>query len=325
MDATAAFDEAVRRRCVLAVGREYRRAIRRFASMPELEVWYARLDIADIVSRVQSRVSRADRRRFEKNVAKARNKDSLRALARLTEQTPEGLRIANRPPILVPLAEVAGDLDEAEIAELMGELLGGYRETIDDQCRTLLERFRWVDAGHKVVGVGSVGTRAWIALTMGREHEDPLFLQVKQAGPSVLEPFAGASAFAEHGRRVVVGQRLMQSAGDIFLGWVHGIGLDGIERHFYVRQLWDGKGSAEVEALSPAAMEGYAELCGWTLARAHARSGDRVAIAAYLGKGVAFERAICEFADAYADQNEVDFGRLKKAEADGALQVARGV
>jgi uncharacterized protein (DUF2252 family) len=319
------FDEAVRRRCVLAVGREYRRAIRRFASMPELELWYARLDIADIVSRVQSRVSRADRRRFEKNVAKARNKDSLRALARLTEQTPEGLRIANRPPILVPLAEVAGDLDEAEIAELMGELLGGYRETIDDQCRTLLERFRWVDAGHKVVGVGSVGTRAWIALMMGREHEDPLFLQVKQAGPSVLEPFAGASAFAEHGRRVVVGQRLMQSAGDIFLGWVHGIGLDGIERHFYVRQLWDGKGSAEVEVLSPAAMEGYAELCGWTLARAHARSGDRVAIAAYLGKGVAFERAICEFADAYADQNEVDFGRLKKAEADGALQVARGV
>jgi uncharacterized protein (DUF2252 family) len=306
------FTDRDRRRCALAVGRAYREAMRRFAAMDELEVWY-------------SRVTKEDRRRFEKNVAKARNKDSLRALAKLTEETPEGVRIANRPPILVPISELAGDLAEVEVAELVGELLGRYRETVEDRCRVLLDRFRFVDAGHKVVGVGSVGTRAWIALMMGRDHDDPLILQIKQAGPSVLEPYVGRGEFDEHGRRVVVGQRLMQTTGDIFLGWVHGIGLDGVERHFYVRQLWDGKGSAEIEAMSEGAMEGYAELCGWTLARAHARSGDRVAIAAYLGKGEAFERAIREFAEGYADQNDEDYKRLLDAEGEGGVKVLRGV
>jgi uncharacterized protein (DUF2252 family) len=319
------FADAARRRCVLAVGREYREAIRRFATMDELKVWYARLDLEDIASRVQSRVTKEDRRRFEKNIAKARNKDSLRALAKLTEATPEGVRIASRPPILVPISELTGDLGEVEVAELIGELLGRYRETVDDQCEALLDRFRFVDAGHKVVGVGSVGTRAWIALMMGQDHDDPLILQIKQADASVLEPYAGRSKFEEHGRRVVAGQRLMQTAGDLFLGWVHGIGLDGVERHFYVRQLWDGKGSAEIETMSPSAMEGYAELCGWTLARAHARSGDRAAIAAYLGKGDTFDQAIAEFADGYADQNEVDYRRLRQAEDEGALTVQRGV
>ncbi|MBS1883445.1 MAG: DUF2252 domain-containing protein [Actinobacteria bacterium] len=311
-----AFGEGVRRRCVLAAGREYRQAMRRFAALSELEVWYARLEVEDIVGRLQSRVTKEDRRRFEKNLAKTKSKDSLRALAKLTVETPEGLRIANRPPVLVPISELAGDLGEAEIAELMGELLGRYRETIDPQYQALLDRFRFVDAGHKVVGVGSVGTRAWIALMMGRNHDDPLFLQVKQAGPSVLEPFAGASGFPEHGRRVVVGQRLMQAAGDIFLGWLHGAGLDGVERHFYVRQLWDGKGSADIEAMSPGAMEGYAELCGWTLARAHARSGDRAAIAAYLGKGETFDQAMVDFAVAYADQNEADYAAVMAARSE---------
>jgi len=319
------FDDRVRRRCVLAVGAEYRRAMRAFARIGELEVWYSRLDVEDVVGRMQSRVTAADRKRFEKNVAKARNKDSLRALDKLTEPTPAGMRIADRPPVLVPIAKLAGDLDLAAIEELMGELLGMYRETVDDQIRILLDRFRFVDAGHKVVGVGSVGTRAWIALMMGTADGHPLFLQVKQAGPSVLEPFAGPSAFAEHGRRVVAGQRLMQAAGDIFLGWVHGFGLDGIQRHFYVRQLWDGKGSAEIEAMSPGAMEGYAELCAWSLARAHARSGDPAAIAAYLGKSETFERAIAAFAVAYADQNEADYRRLLRAEEEGALTAVRGV
>ncbi|HVV91373.1 MAG TPA: DUF2252 domain-containing protein, partial [Solirubrobacterales bacterium] len=319
------FDDRIRRRCTLAAGREYRQAMRRFAAMGELELWYSRLDVADIAARAQGRVTREDRRRLEKNLAKARNKDSLRALAKLTEETDEGLRIANRPPVLVPVSKLAGDLDPDQLLALMDELLARYRDSIDHQQQALLDRYRFVDAGHKVVGVGSVGTRAWIALMMGRDHGDPLFLQVKQAMDSVLEPFAGPSAYAEHGRRVVTGQRLMQAAGDIFLGWLQGVGLDGVERHFYVRQLWDGKGSAEIEAQSPAAMEGYAELCGWTLARAHARSGDRAAIAAYLGKNESFERAIAEFADAYADQNEADYRRLLEAEEEGAIPVRRGV
>ncbi len=319
------FGDGRRRRCVLAVGRRYREAMRAFAAMGELEVWYSRLDVEDIVSRTRGRVGRADRRRLEKNVAKARDKDSLRALAKLTEETPEGLRIANRPPLLVPISELTGDLPPERVGELMTALLEHYRSTVEDHCGTLLDRFEFADAGHKVVGVGSVGNRAWIVLMRGRDHGDPLFLQVKQAGASVLEPFAGPSEHAEHGRRVVAGQRLMQAAGDIFLGWLRGIGLDGVERHFYVRQLWDGKASAEVEALSPDAMESYAELCGWTLARAHARSGDRAAIAGYLGKGEGFERAIAGFAVAYADQNEADYERLIEAERDGRLSVARGL
>ncbi|MBS1887248.1 MAG: DUF2252 domain-containing protein [Actinobacteria bacterium] len=319
------FDDRQRRRCVRAVGRKYQESMREFAAMSELAVWYARLDVADVASEVESRITREDRKRLERNLAKARNKDSLRALEKLTVQTPDGLRIASRPPVLVPIAELATDVDPAQLLEMMGEIIGRYRETIDDYVEPLLDRFRYVDAGHKVVGVGSVGMRAWIALMMGRDHDDPLFLQVKQAGASVLEPFAGPSAYPEHGRRVVAGQRLMQAAGDIFLGWLQGPGLDGVERHFYVRQLWDGKGSAEIDLLSPRAMEGYAEICAWTLARAHARTGDREAIAAYLGKSEAFERAIADFSVAYADQNEADYARLLEAEKDGAIKVERGV
>jgi uncharacterized protein (DUF2252 family) len=319
------FDDRTRKRIALAVGMAYRRAMRGFAAMSELEVWYARISVEDIAARAQTEVTREDRRRMEKNLAKARNKDSLRALAKLTEETDQGLRIANRPPVLVPLSQLAGDLGEEGILALMDSLLEQYAQSVDDQQRVLLERFRFVDAGHKVVGVGSVGTRAWIALMMGRAGGDPLFLQVKQAGASVLEPHAGQSAYTEHGRRVVAGQRLMQAAGDIFLGWLHGPGLDGVERHFYVRQLWDGKGSAEIEEQSSTAMEGYAKLCGWCLARAHARSGDRGAIAAYLGKSESFERAMAEFAAAYADQNELDYQRLLQAEDAGEIAVTRGV
>lgn len=253
------FDDRVRNRCVIAVGREYRKAMRDFAAMGELEVWYSRLALEDIASRVRARVTAADRRRFEKNVRKAQNKDSLRALARLTEETPDGLRIASRPPILVPIAELAGDLSPEDLLGLLRALLDRYRKTLDSRYVPLLDQFDFIDAGHKVVGVGSVGNRAWIALMMGRNHGDPLFLQVKQAGPSVLEPYAGASVYRAHGHRVVAGQRLMQASGDIFLGWLQGVGLDGVERHFYVRQLWDGKGSADIEAMSPEAMEGYAE------------------------------------------------------------------
>jgi uncharacterized protein (DUF2252 family) len=317
-----------RRECagaVLAAVRGYREAMRELSAMNELDVWYARLDVAEIANRIQAKVTKEDRKRFDKAVAKARNKGSLRALERLAERRDGALRIASHPPILVPVEEMAASLSAEEIEAGMNRLLSEYRATLDDHSRILAERYRYVDAGHKVVGVGSVGTRAWIVLLLGRDESDPLFLQVKQAEASVLEPFAGASHFDRHGQRVVVGQRLMQATGDVLLGWLTGEGLDGVRRDFYVRQLWDGKGSAEIESMRPEAMTAYAGLCGWSLARAHARTGDRIAIAAYLGKGDVFDRAIAEFSEAYADQNEADYQALLSAERSGQLTVERGV
>jgi uncharacterized protein (DUF2252 family) len=312
---------------VLRAVREYREAMAAFAAMGESEVWYSRLDISNFAERWGAKVTKADRRRLERTVSKARNKDSLRALARLTERRDGELRIASRPPLLVPIAELAEreGLDSDQVAEMIKGLLDQYRATLDDQSRVLAERYHYIDAAHKVVGVGSVGTRAWIALLTGRDDEDPLFLQIKEAGPSVLEPFAGASEFEQHGPRVVAGQRLMQAAGDILLGWLTAEGIDGKTRHFYVRQLWDGKGSAEIESMSAETMSGYAGLCGWSLARAHARSGDRTAIADYLGKGDRFDRAIAEFSEAYADQNEADYEVVAAARDDGSLTVESGI
>ncbi len=312
---------------VLAAATAYRKAMAEFAAQGELDVWYARLDVAETIARWQSKITKAELRRVEKNVAKARNKGSLRALAKLTEVRDEELRIVSRPPLLVPIDELAGreGLDPATVKERLADLLGEYRDTLDPAAQVLIDRYRFVDAAHKVVGVGSVGTRAWIILLLGREHGDPLFLQVKEAGPSVLEPFAGAGSFEQHGRRVVVGQRLTQAAGDTLLGWLTAEGIDGKKRDFYVRQLWDGKGSAVVETMSPSIMRDYARLCGRTLARGHARTGDRGAIAAYLGKSDVFDRAIVEFSTAYADQNEADYAALKEAERAGTLKVESGL
>ncbi|HTR73897.1 MAG TPA: DUF2252 domain-containing protein [Solirubrobacterales bacterium] len=319
------FDTPERRACTLTAARAYREAIRGFAEAGELDVWYARLPVEEIGNLVQSKVTKEDRRRFEKALEKARNKDSIRALSKLTEEREGELRIASRPPVLVPVREIAGGADESQIEEVMRRLLSRYRETLDGPERRLAGRFTYIDAAHKVVGVGSVGTRAWIALLRGEKSGEPLFLQVKEASSSVLEPFAGKSRYKHHGKRVVMGQRLMQAAGDIFLGWLDAIGLDGVERCFYVRQLWDGKGSAEIESMSPDVMKGYAQLCGWTLARAHARSGDRQAISGYLGGNDRFERAMVEFAESYADQNEADYATLIAAEKAGKLTVLRGV
>jgi uncharacterized protein (DUF2252 family) len=321
------FKKSERRAAVLGSVREYRVAMAKFAAMNEIDVWYARLDVADIAARFQDKVSKEDRRRLEKNVAKARNKDSLRALEKLTVNEGGKLQIASRPPLLVPIDELAEreGQDPDALGLVIRGLLDEYRETLDNQARILAGRYHYVDAAHKVVGVGSVGTRAWIVLLTGRDDSDPLFLQVKEAGPSVLEPFAAASRYRNHGHRVVAGQRLMQAAGDILLGWLSVEGLDGKKRDFYVRQLWDGKGSAEIEAMTPETMVGYAELCGWSLARAHARTGNRQAIAAYLGKGDSFDLAIAEFAEAYADQNEADYELLLAAERSGRLIVESGV
>jgi uncharacterized protein (DUF2252 family) len=321
------FSAAEGEAAVLAGAGAYRAAMAGFASMKELDVWYARLDVDEFERRWSSRINKSARRRLDKNLAKARNKDSLRALEKLTERRDGEVRIASRPPLLVPINELATreGADPAAIEALMHRLLDQYRETLDEQAQVLAGHYRYVDAAHKVVGVGSVGTRAWIALLFGHDESDPLFLQIKEAGPSVLEPFAGASRFDHHGKRVVAGQRLTQAAGDVLLGWLSVDGLDGKKRDFYVRQLWDGKGSADVEAMDAPTMATYAQLCGWTLARAHARTGDRAAIAAYLGKSDRFDRAIAEFSQAYADQNEADYAVLIEAERKGDLKVESGL
>jgi uncharacterized protein (DUF2252 family) len=312
---------------VLASVSTYRTAMTQFAAMGDLDVWYARLDVEEAVAQWQREAKKTDRRRLEKNLDKARNKDSLRALKKLTETVDGHVKIADRPPLLVPidrLAEREGR-DPAEISKLLEGLLGTYRDSLDDQAQVLAAKYRYVDAAHKVVGVGSVGTRAWIALLFGRDEQDPLFLQMKEAGPSVLEPFAGPSKYENHGHRVVAGQRLTQAASDVLLGWLKVEGIDGKKRDFYVRQLWDGKGSAEIDLMSAPTMATYAGLCGWSLARAHARTGDRGAIADYLGKSDKFDRAIAEFSEAYADQNEADYQVVAKARDAGELVVESGV
>ena len=225
----------------------------------------------------------------------------------------------------MPIEEVASGVEQAELEEFVRGVIRSYRRTLSADRRRLLERFRYVHAARKVVGVGSVGTRAWIVLMLGRDENDPLFLQLKEAQASVLEPFLGKSAFAKHGQRVVEGQRLTQAASDIMLGWIRITACDGVSRDFYMRQLWDGKGSALVEMMNPPAMTMYAELCGRALAKAHARSGDAIAIASYLGAGDSFDRALASFAEAYADQNERDYRALQEAVASGRLAAETGL
>jgi uncharacterized protein (DUF2252 family) len=321
------FEASESEAAVLASVSAYRTAMAEFATMGELDIWYARLDVEGAASQWQQQAKKAARRRLEKNLDKARNKDSLRALEKLTETVDGQIRIADRPPLLVPIDKLAEreGRDPAEIRALIEGLLATYRESLDDQAGVLAGHYRYVDAAHKVVGVGSVGTRAWIALLFGRDEQDPLFLQMKEAGPSVLEPFAGASKFANHGHRVVAGQRLTQAASDVLLGWLTVEGIDGKKRDFYVRQLWDGKGSAEIETMTAPTMATYAGLCGWSLARAHARTGDPRAITAYLGQGDKFDRAIAEFSEAYADQNEADYQVVIDGERAGTLKVESGV
>jgi uncharacterized protein (DUF2252 family) len=235
-------------------------------------------------------------------------------------------RIVAEPPLIVPIEDLAEGAEREEMFEALGDLLSVYRDTLERDRRVLLDEFRLVDFARKVVGVGSVGTRAWIALLLGRDGKDPLFLQMKEAEASVLEQFLGPSEFHNHGERVVTGQRLMQASSDIFLGWLHvDAGIDGQQRDFYGRQLKDWKGSAEIEQMVPQGMAQYGRLCGWTLARGHARSGDRIAIAAYLGKGASFDRAIVEFSQAYAEQNERDYQALEAAVKSGKVAAETGL
>lgn len=310
------FSEKERERVTRSAVRSYRESIRSFATMRNIDVWYSRLDVEPAMEVARSQVDERSYRRLERNLAKARGKDSLRALDKLTDEKEGEIRIVSDPPLITPLEELT-DAPEAE--RQLQVVLAAYRESLTHDRRRLAASYRYVDAALKVVGVGSVGTRAWIVLLLGRDSSDPLFLQAKEAQASVLEPYAGASPYRNHGRRVVEGQRLMQAAGDIFLGWVATKGLDDERRCFYVRQLWDGKGSADVERMSPRDLTIYAALCGQALARAHARSGDRFGIASYLGSGEVFDKALARFGEAYADQNERDFDRLVKAAEDGEI------
>ncbi|MFN8113166.1 MAG: DUF2252 domain-containing protein [Solirubrobacterales bacterium] len=313
------FGKKERGRINAEVGRSYREAMRGHALQRNLDLWYSRIDVGEILSGAAEAGTKKQLKRAEKNIAKARAKTSLKALGKLTETVDGDVRIRGDPPVIVPIHELFEPEQHQDMDDALRTLIRSYRSTLSGDRRHLLERFRYVDAARKVVGVGSVGTRAWIMLMLGRDDGDPLFLQFKEAEASVLEPSLGESDYDQHGQRVVEGQRLMQAAGDIMLGWVRTSDVDGVERDYYVRQLWDAKGSALVERMNPVALTYYAQVCGRALARAHARAGDSVAIAAYLGRSGSFDRALAGFAELYADQNERDYAAVVEAADSGRI------
>src|SRR5689334_12147744 len=351
------FSKADTREATMASVRAYREAMASFAQMRTMDIWYAHLDEDELKASIRSTVggtaggekgakkaarlekapkkqpkraekqdktARKEGKRAEKTLDKAHTRDSLQALSKLGELVDGKYRIVSQPPTVVPLRDLAATFglsaDEANAA--IRDQFRAYRQTLQHDRRHLLERFEIVDAARKVVGVGSVGTRAFIVLLQGRDAQDPLFLQVKEATASVLEPYVRKSRYRQHGERVVQGQRLMQAASDIYLGWTKGL---DVRRHFYWRQLRDMKGSALVEDMIPLGLTFYAGICGWTLARAHARSGDPVAIAEYLGAGDAFDKSITDFSERYADQNERDYQEFTKAVRSGRLGAVEGV
>jgi uncharacterized protein (DUF2252 family) len=314
-----------RRRIVMGCVREYRQAMRTFAEMSHLDVWYERINASELVDRFGGKLGAKGRIVFARPFAKARRKTSLRAVKKLTERVDGELRFRSVPPLLVPFRERSDPGDGRDESDYIREVLHEYATSLDPDRRYLFETYRFVDMARKVVGVGSVGTIASVFLLVGREGKDPLVLQVKQAQASVLEPYLGTSEFENHGERVVRGQWISQAASDIFLSWQRSEALDGNEYDFYVRQLWDWKASADLSTLSEAGLHAYTRACGWSLARMHARSGDRLAIAAYLGAGSNLDKAIARFSAVYADQNERDYQRLAAAVAAGEIDAESGV
>jgi len=325
-DATAA---------TLAAVTAYREAMTEFAQMGNLDIWYARLTEEEIMEAIRTLTKRASTKeaaaqakkgaqRAQKTAQKAHTSDSLQALSKLGEMVGGRYRIVSQPPVVIPARELGPIFGHStdELEEMIHQQFRSYRATLQEDRRHLLERYEFVDMARKVVGVGSVGTRAFIALLQGRDEQDPLFLQVKEATASVLEGHLPKSKFKEPGERVVQGQRIMQAASDIYLGWTKGVEAN---RHLYWRQLRDMKGSAVIETMTPAILGFYAGLCGWTLARAHARSGDAVALAAYLGKSDKFDLSITDFSERYANQNERDYQAFAKAIRTGRLQAIEGV
>lgn len=309
-------------RSAIQAGNAYRETMRDFAGRSNLAVWYARADEADWLAHSGSPLTSGRRSRTAGAVAKAATRDSLQTSKKLTHLVGGQRRLISDPPLLVPVEELTHGLAEQEILTGLTEMLDGYSRSLQPDRRTLLDQFRVVHLARKVVGVGSVGTRAFVVLLVGRDDDDLLLLQAKEAQASVLAPYVPRLRYANQGDRVVRGQHLMQSTSDIFLGARRVVGPDGTQRDFYVRQLRDHKGSAVIEKMTPAGLTAYGRLCAWTLARAHARSGDRVAIAAYLGSSKKFERAVAEFALGYADQTVADHRALAAAVATGRLEAA---
>jgi uncharacterized protein (DUF2252 family) len=317
--------EDQRRLAVITAVRGYRKGMRALATMGHLDVWYSRTELDELLQHVPAGIDPRARKTYARNLSKARSRDSTRAMGKLTVEVDGRRRLRSDPPLIVRAEDLLPADDERDLADTLRRLLAVYRDSLEPHRQRLLDGYRSVDIARKVVGVGSVGTRAWVVLLVGRDDDDPLMLQVKEAEASALEPHLGPSGFEHHGRRVVEGQRTMQAAGDILLGWLSAEGIDGVHRDFYVRQLWDGKGSATIEAMGPEQLTVYAGLCGRTLARAHARSGDRVAIAAYLGSGSSFDQAVADFAESYADQNERDYDVMAAAVRDGSVSARTGV
>ncbi len=347
------FSKADARAVALASVAAYREAMAEFAQMPTMDLWYAHFDEDRLQSVIQGAMAGAAKeekkdkkdkapkkkeqkdakqdkvvkeaaRRAEKNLAKAHTRDSIQALSKLGELVDGQYRIVSQPPVIIPARDLAATYGWSpdDVMPMLHEQFRAYRATLQDDRRKLLERFRIVDAARKVVGVGSVGTRAFIILLQGRDAQDPLFLQVKEATASVLEASLPRSRYRQHGERVVQGQRMMQAASDIFLGWTKGV---DVRRHFYWRQLRDMKGSALVELMAPITLTYYGQMCGWTLARAHARSGDAVAIAEYLGRDDTFDRSVIDFCERYADRNDQDYEEFVKAVRAGRLEAVEGV
>ncbi|GAA4538720.1 DUF2252 domain-containing protein [Pseudonocardia xishanensis] len=311
-----------RTRIVRAGVAAYRAGMAEFAAATALDVWYTPADVDDVRRRFKHEI-RGDRApRLEKTLAKARTRDNLGALARFAGGSAAEPRIIAEPPLIVPVSDLTETASAAEVWANLHTVVRAYRESLEHERRVLLDRYRLVDMARKVVGVGSVGTRSWMLLLLGDEPTDPLFLQAKEAGPAVLERYLSASAYENSGQRVVVGQRMMQAASDLFLGWVRVSGFDDRTRDFYIRQLRDWKGSADVARMTPKGLATYGELCGWTLARAHARTGDPAAVAGYLGSGTTFDKAVAEFASAYADRNERDHAALVAAIGAGLITAA---
>jgi uncharacterized protein (DUF2252 family) len=326
------FSKAMRTETVLELGQVYRQAVRQMATMSNLDVWYSHVDVdsgMELIRAEALRTKTKDAQRIAatatKLIDKARTKDSMKALDKLTTVVDGERRIISDPPLVVPAEELFPDIEADQQIQLFREVLRKYRATLPTDRKHLLETYTFSQLARKVVGVGSVGTRAWIVLLHGQRPEDILFLQAKEAEASVLERFTKKSKYENHGARVVAGQRLMQASSDIFLGWQRSTGVDGVQRDYYVRQLQDWKGSVDVENAIPAGMKAYAGLCAHTLARAHSRSGDRVALASYLGNNPTFDKALCSFAETYADQNERDYEAFAKACKSGRLHAEEGI
>ena len=316
----------VRRRILGATVGEYRKAMLTLAEAPSLSVWYHHLEVDRLLAELRRKFTAKQLAPIDAEVAKARTKDSMRAFSKLTAIVDGERRIIHDPPLIVSIEELVAGEDWHEIDDEIRAMVQRYRRSLTRERRDLIDQYRLVHIARKVVGVGSVGTRAWIALFLGRDDSDPLVLQIKEAQHSVLEPYLEDSEHPTNGERVVQGQRRMQAAGDPFLGWTHITrGLDGEERDYYVRQLWDWKGSATIEGMSARGLATYGRTCAWTLARAHARSGDRIAIASYLGRGTVFDDAITTFAELYADQNERDYAALTEAVKSGRIEAETGL